>query len=299
MPVGFERKVVRRPDNVRVVLGPVIARGSRSNVHAYGQHAIAKVPLATMPEGWIRFEVTYSSAVHAAGGPAPRVLGVELIDGREVALFERIDGPSMWDAVSENPKNGAHYGLELARLHADVLQICPPVMLPAREGRLACKIKEAAQVVDPLVFDPLSVLPLLPVRAEQIALCHGDLHPKNVILSPKGPVLVDWFDVARGDPCGDVARASLLLSGHHGSAFPTTHLPGASNAVLDALLRAYLLEITRQLLISPEELAHWQLIEAAARLSEGVELAPLLAVLSRFKEKGTDSPSLGSALPKG
>ncbi len=293
--MNFGCTAVRRPDNVRAVLGPVIARGSRSNVHAYGQHAVAKVPLATMPEGWIRFEVMYSSAVHAAGGPAPRVLGIEHVDGREIALFERIHGPSMWDAVSENPQNAAQYGHELARLHADVLQICPPVMLPSREARLMCKIREAAQVINPLVFDPLSVLRLLPDRPGQTALCHGDLHPKNVILSPKGPVLVDWFDVARGDPRGDVARASLLLSGHHGSAVPTAHLPGASNSVLDTLLRAYLSEITAQLLISADELAHWQLIEAAARLSEGVELAPLLAVLSCL----ADSPAIYSPLSEG
>jgi aminoglycoside phosphotransferase (APT) family kinase protein len=43
------------------------------------------------------------------------------------------------------------------------------------------------------------------------AVCHGDLHPGNVIMSPQGPVIIDWIDASRGDPLADVARSVLLL----------------------------------------------------------------------------------------
>src|SRR5438105_2291070 len=43
------------------------------------------------------------------------------------------------------------------------------------------------------------------------ALCHGDFHPDNVLLSPRGPVVIDWSSASRGHPVGDLAWTSRLL----------------------------------------------------------------------------------------
>ena len=42
-------------------------------------------------------------------------------------------------------------------------------------------------------------------------LLHLDLHPLNVIMSPKGPVVIDWTNACRGDPAVDVAVTWVLL----------------------------------------------------------------------------------------
>ena len=55
-------------------LGDLIATGTRSTVHALGTDMVAKVPLATTPDAWIRHEAMYTQAVRAAGAPAPRVV---------------------------------------------------------------------------------------------------------------------------------------------------------------------------------------------------------------------------------
>lgn len=52
---------------------------------------------------------------------------------------------------------------------------------------------------------------------EGAALLHLDLHPANVILSPAGPVVIDWTNAAGGDPPLDVALAWVILMG---SGFP-------------------------------------------------------------------------------
>jgi aminoglycoside phosphotransferase (APT) family kinase protein len=39
-----------------------------------------------------------------------------------------------------------------------------------------------------------------------------DLHPLNVILSPKGPVVIDWTGACLGDPLVDVGIAWVLMS---------------------------------------------------------------------------------------
>lgn len=57
------------------------------------------------------------------------------------------------------------------------------------------------------------------VRAMHAAgLCHGDLHPGNVILGAAGPVIVDWQRAARARPgsrraLADLARLDFSLAG--------------------------------------------------------------------------------------
>ena len=43
------------------------------------------------------------------------------------------------------------------------------------------------------------------------SLLHFDLHPENVILSPDGPVVIDWTNAHGGDPEADVAMTWVIL----------------------------------------------------------------------------------------
>jgi aminoglycoside phosphotransferase (APT) family kinase protein len=43
-------------------------------------------------------------------------------------------------------------------------------------------------------------------------LVHYDLHPANVLLSPAGPVVIDWTNGRAGDPDADVALSWLILA---------------------------------------------------------------------------------------
>src|SRR6478672_1831381 len=44
---------------------------------------------------------------------------------------------------------------------------------------------------------------------------HLDLHPLNVIMSPNGPVVIDWPNARRGDPILDVAVTYALIACGH------------------------------------------------------------------------------------
>lgn len=100
----------------------------------------------------------------ASGVAVPRVFEV-----REDALvLERIDGPTMDQALWERPWTFPSQARILAELH----------------GQIAAA-----------------------------SLCHFDLHPANVILSPAGPVVIDWTNATRdGDPAVDAALTYLILA---------------------------------------------------------------------------------------
>ncbi len=249
-------------------LGTPIALGSRSVVYEWGRDAVAKVPLAATPEGWIRYEAQFTHSVYLSGAPVPKVLGVETINGREVSIFERIRGTSMWDALIAAPVRASELGRELAEVHRKVLAIVPPISLPSQYSRLLCKIEVAAKRFDSsLLAVAHAVKPAMSNH-----LCHGDFHPKNVLLTEQGPVVVDWFDVSRGDELSDVARSSLLLT-------TGSHLDGSTTRSLAEFHESYLGTMNALMTFTLDDLARWREIHAAARLSEGVDEETLLEVL--------------------
>ena len=44
------------------------------------------------------------------------------------------------------------------------------------------------------------------------SLLHLDLHPLNVMLSSRGPIIIDWTNASAGDPNVDVALTWALLA---------------------------------------------------------------------------------------
>lgn len=255
-----------------VGLGQELARGSRSAVFAWGRDAVAKVPFPSTPDGWIHYEALYTEAVYEAGAPAPELLGIETVDNRPASIYKRVGGSSMWEHIVQVPGSISAHARTLAELQAFLTTLVAPVSLPAMRDRLSAKIRVAARRWGASLVDALDAMPTqLPTR-----LCHGDLHPGNVIMGRDGPVIIDWFDVSRGDPTADVARTGLLLSVvRHGAAGPK-HLAGAGPEIVERTKRAYLAAADELLAPDPDELRRWDAVAAVARLAEGLESEDLL-----------------------
>jgi thiamine kinase len=260
------------------LLGDLLARGTRSSIHSYGRGAVVKVPESATPESWILFEARYAEAARTVGAPAPALLGIERIAGRQASVWRRVDGPSMWQHVIDRPDRSAEMGRLLADLQQALFELVPPVTLPRQRDRLVSKIRRSAANVDASLA---LALELLPADAGTPRLCHGDLHPSNVILCDHGPMIVDWFDASRGSPAADVARSLLTLLGD-GAAGPS-HLPGSDRGTLGVLTEAYLGRLRERLDLGPGLLTRWRAINAAARLAEGLPRRALLEVWRRFE----------------
>ena len=95
--------------------------------------------------------------------------------------MERIDGVSMLDDLVSHPWRLRAHAATLAELHDRLHQ------LEAPDGLLE---------------------PFGPGRA----LVHGDLHPGNVMLTPDGPLVIDWTNAAKGPPGADLAVMWLLTA---------------------------------------------------------------------------------------
>src|SRR3954468_6555971 len=122
-------------------------------------------------------EVTAMEFARAGGFPVPHARALNDTD----IVMDRLEGPTMLDDLGRRPwRIGAHAstlaGL-LRRLHA----IEAPQWLPAPVG-------------------------------EGKALLHLDLHPDNVIMTPRGPCVIDWPNAARGPAAADTAHSWIVCA---------------------------------------------------------------------------------------
>lgn len=128
----------------------------------------------------------------AHGYPVPAVDQIS-DDGTDLVM-ERVDGPSMFDALSRRPWTVRHQGSVLAELHQQLHEIPAPGWIPDAP----CGHGDR--------------------------LLHLDLHPLNVIVTAKGPVVIDWPNARRGDGNTDVALTWVLLAA---GGIPTGRVKGA------------------------------------------------------------------------
>jgi phosphotransferase family enzyme len=95
-------------------------------------------------------------------------------------VLAKVKGPTMWEAAGAEASSAAAHAVVLAQLHRDLHEIEAPEGLPA--------VGDGAR------------------------LRHLDLHPANVILSPEGPVVIDWTNARRGEPAFDVALTWVIAA---------------------------------------------------------------------------------------
>lgn len=261
-----------------------IGLGRTAEIYAWGSGRVLKLFLDWCPASWVDYEAQVARAVHATGMPSPAVLDVVEVDGRRGIVYERVDGVSMLSEFRSKLWRLAGLGRLLAELHAQMhgrSQARMPAErpgLPSLRERLERKIGEAKPLPETLKEGALRALARLP---EGDSLCHGDFHPENVLMTARGPVVIDWTDATIGNPLADVARTSLLLQS---STLPP-EMPASTRLLLKAIRsRFHSIYLKRYLQLRPAsraELAAWRLPVAAARLSEGIkeEEGRLLAII--------------------
>jgi aminoglycoside phosphotransferase (APT) family kinase protein len=110
------------------------------------------------------------------GFPVPAVHAVE---GRDMVI-ERLEGRTLLDAIGRRPWRTSEHAAILADLHQRLHRIPAPPFL-----------ERGTDAGD--------------------AILHLDLHPRNVVMTTRGPVVIDWTSAARGSGSVDVALTWLIL----------------------------------------------------------------------------------------
>jgi nucleoside phosphorylase/aminoglycoside phosphotransferase (APT) family kinase protein len=156
--------------------GRLLASGRDGDVFEHGPGLVLR---KTRDGRSIEHEARLMRYVAERGYPVPAIHDVRA-GGTEIVM-ERIDGPNMMDAMLRRPWTMRRHVETLVDLHDRLHAIAAPEWL-----------RQLDDGGDRVV--------------------HLDLHPLNVLLSARGPVVIDWANAARGDPLSDVAATYVLLT---------------------------------------------------------------------------------------
>lgn len=161
------------------------------------------------PDAHCEDEAALQSWAAAQGFPAPRVLSAAGAD----MVLERVDGPMLLDAVVAGDLGIGDCAGILADLHRRLDELPLPPDAATRSGASAPRGRS-------------------PSDGGQTGVRHLDLHPLNVLMTARGPVLIDWTNADVGDRGVDVALSSLILA-------QVAVLPGPLSEPAAALLEAF------------------------------------------------------------
>jgi aminoglycoside phosphotransferase (APT) family kinase protein len=138
-----------------------------------------------------------------AGYPVPYVYDA---DGRDLVL-ERLDGRDMLADLARAPGRVRRHARTLARLHDRLHEIVAPATFRRAE------------------------------KGDRVV--HLGLHPGNVMLTSRGPVVIDWSSVGAGLPAADVATTYVIVLTSEVDGLPGWLRP-AARTLRGALLKEFL-----------------------------------------------------------
>jgi aminoglycoside phosphotransferase (APT) family kinase protein len=273
--------------------GPLIARGRTAEVYAWRDGQILKLFYTWCPPHWAQHEIKIGRAMAGMVVPAPKLVDTLEIDGRQGIIYERVDGPTMLRVANTKPWLVVRLARQLAELHARIHQQRGDGLPPLRAS-----LRDTIRGVEALPPDlKAGVLALLDRLPDDDALCHFDFHPDQVILTARGPVIIDWMTAFQGHPLADVARtAVILMVGQAPQAGRATRT--LINLWRGLFGRTYL---SRYLRLHPgvtrEDVRTWMIPVAAGRLKEQIpgEKEPLLRFIqSNLPAQGTAGRRAGA-----
>ncbi len=174
-------------------------------------------------------ETAIQAAVADLGYPTPsiRASGLTADLGRPWSVMDFVSGRPLLDgldglaAIRALPRIARelpeHLGAMMARLHAlptaglhAELEVVAPGTAGI-DGYVDYLGREIDRVEATRLRVALTALRRDPPESRPDVICHGDLHPFNVLIAERGPVVIDWTAARIAHPAYDVACTSLLL----------------------------------------------------------------------------------------
>lgn len=244
--------------------GPLLAEGRTAEIFAWGEDQVLKLYRPGFPATDAEYEYHKALASQETGFAVPAVCELVTMDERAGITYQRVDGPTMLQVLQITPWKVLPLTRQLAALHVD-MHGRSASNLPSAHEVITHKINHAPpldQRTKTTITEHLWQLP------QDDKLLHGDFHPDNILLTPEGPVIIDWIDATMGNPLADVARTSLLAR------VANPHPSTLREKVIDLFSGLFhQIYINHYFELSPykeKDLQPWLLPVTAGRLSEEI-----------------------------
>ncbi|KRA43231.1 hypothetical protein ASD80_08245 [Devosia sp. Root635] len=226
----------------------MLGSGKQAEVYGQGDHVLKLGRPGASKAAAFR-EAANLAIVEALGLPVPAPLGVVQLNGRWGLQMTLAPGESFGAVIMRHPELTPNYLGAMVELHARILAQ-PGTGLVGLRARLSTNIGRAPGLGEAV---RKRLLDALLERPQGDRLCHGDVHPWNILGPPDQPMVVDWLDACSGPAEADICRSYVLMK------------PQAPH-----LAEAYLAASETRGLACRGDVLSWAPLVAAARLAEGV-----------------------------
>ncbi|MFF2092866.1 phosphotransferase family protein [Paenibacillus sp. NPDC058174] len=265
-------------------LGELLGKGMTAEVYEWESGLVMKLYLAGIPADWAIYEWKIVKSIVDAGVPAPVAYELAELEGRTGIVYERLIGQSLLNELLSDLDGAEQVVREMAELHAAIHRCKASSDLPSQAERLEREISESRDVLLGREEELIEVLGELEAASPSGYVCHGDLHPDNIIRTADGLRAIDWMNASSGDPHCDIARTSLMFLSPYlpdGSTLGTQEqIKAFKKQMNDVYLEHYcsIMEVDRGMI------RKWFIPVAAARLRENVpgEQEWLLSIIDEF-----------------
>ena len=181
-----------------MTIGTLIGSGRVADVYAWGEDQVIKLFRNGTSVSQVEQEAAIGRALYQAGLPVPATGQIIKADGHYGIIFERVKGPSMLAEMSTKPWKIIQYARLMAELHVAMHDvIISGLPLPSQREHLQQRLRQSDVLSANHKETILYILDRLP---DSNRLTHGDFHPDNIVMTPDGPVIIDWATARQGNP---------------------------------------------------------------------------------------------------
>ncbi len=196
---------------MRGFLGEKINQGGTADIHAWASGQVVKLFKEGFPLQFSQQEARMTQAVFAAGAPAPEVFDEVTLDGRFGIVLGRLDGPTLVQVTRSGAVTFAEAGAILASLGLWVHRMPPPSEAFHLRDWMDTAFGLSGDIVPRRIASGILAL-IDRLQQPSDGLCHGDIHPGNVIMTADGPRLIDWTFSIRAPAALDHALTHINLT---------------------------------------------------------------------------------------
>ena len=152
-------------------------------------------------------EALNQARVEETGLNIPKILGVNMIDGKWAIEYEFIEGKTLAELMENEPEKKTEY-LEMLVDIQLLIHSKTCSQLNKLKDKMNRKISETT--LDATTrYELHARLEGMPKHKK---VCHGDLNPSNIIITPEGKAyIIDWAHATQGNASADAARTYLLF----------------------------------------------------------------------------------------
>jgi hypothetical protein len=195
---------------MRGSLGEKLFEGASADIHAWAPGQVVKLFKAGFLQFLAEYEARVTRAAFAAGLPAPDVFDEVTLEGRFGIVLSQFDGPTLLPVTRSGAVTPEQAGAILASLGLSVHKMPPPQGVGSLRGWMDVALRASDSIVPKHIG--IGILDLIDRLRPADGLCHGDLHPGNVIMTADGPRLIDWTWSIRAPAAFDLGWSHIVLT---------------------------------------------------------------------------------------